>query len=272
MAYGPIALAAWRGDADEAAALIESAVQEANVRGEGRMLTFTEHATAVLHNGLGDHEAALDAARRAAATDEMMVGAHALPELVEAAARAGEPQLAAAAADRLSERARLSGTDWALGLDARSRALVAPDDLAETLYEEALDRLARCGAALHLARAQLVYGEWLRRVAGRRPDAREQLRRAHVTCVAKGAEAFAARAERELHAAGESTRRHSPEANGALTAQEARIARLARAGQSNADIGAQVFISPRTVEYHLSKIFVKLGIESRRQLEHALSD
>jgi DNA-binding CsgD family transcriptional regulator len=271
MAYGPLAVAAWRGHPEETAALLESAVQEANVRGEGRMLTLTEYATAVLSNGLGDYAAALDAARRACAADEMIFTAHSLPELVEAAVHAGDRQLAAAAAERLSERACLSGTDWALGLDARSRALVAPDDVAEPLYEEALERLARCGAALHLARARLVYGEWLRR-QGRRSDARAQLRIAHEICVAKGADAFAARAAHELHAAGESTRRSSPELTGALTAQEARIARLAREGQSNADIGAQVFISPRTVEYHLSKIFAKLGIESRRQLENALSD
>ena len=271
MAYGPIALAAWRGRAEETAALIMSAVQEANVRGEGRMLTLAEYAAAVLRNGLGDHASAVEPARRAWTADEPMLSAHALPELVEAAVRAGEPQLAVTAARRLSERARLSGSDWALGLDARSRALVAADDVAEPLYQEALDRLARCGAALHLARARLIYGEWLRG-QGRRSDAREQLRAAHDICVAKGADGFAARAERELHAAGEPTRKRSPEPNAALTAQEARIARLAREGQSNADIGAQVFISPRTVEYHLSKIFAKLGIESRRQLEHALDD
>jgi DNA-binding CsgD family transcriptional regulator len=248
-----------------------SAVQEANVRGEGRMLTLAEYAAAVLRNGLGDHASAVEPARRAWTADEPMLSAHALPELVEAAVRAGEPQLAVTAARRLSERARLSGTDWALGLDARSRALVAADDVAEPLYQEALDRLARCGAALHLARARLIYGEWLRG-QGRRSEAREQLRAAHDICVAKGADGFAARAERELHAAGEPARKRSPEPNAALTAQEARIARLAREGQSNADIGAQVFISPRTVEYHLSKIFAKLGIESRRQLEHALDD
>ena len=145
------------------------------------------------------------------------------------------------------------------------------DGDADPLFQEALDRLARCGATLHLARARLVYGEWLRH-NGRRAEAREQLRAAHEVCVAKGADGFAARAERELHAAGESTRKRAPETNGTLTAQEARIARLAREGQSNADIGAQVFISPRTVEYHLGKIFAKLGIESRRQLEHALAD
>jgi DNA-binding CsgD family transcriptional regulator len=271
MAYGPVALAAWHGRSDETAALIDSAVEEANVRGEGRILTLTEYAAAVLHNGLGEHAAAVEPARSAWLADELMFSAHALPELVEAAVRAGERELAATAARRLSERARLSGTDWALGLDARSRALVAPDDAAEPLYEAALERLARCGATLHLARARLLYGEWLRG-QGRRTDAREQLRRAHETCVARGADAFAARAARELRAAGESTRKRSLEPNGSLTAQEARIARLARSGQSNADIGAQVFISPRTVEYHLSKIFAKLGIESRKQLEHALVD
>ena len=271
MAYAPVALAAWRGHAEETAGLTESAVREANARGEGRMLTVTEYAAAVLRNGLGDHAAALESARQAADADEVLLSVHVLPELVEAAVRAGEPQVAATAADRLSERAALSGTEWVLGMDARSRALVAADDAAEPLYREALDRLARCGAALHLARAQLVYGEWLRG-QGRRPESREQLRGAHEICVAKGADAFAARAGRELRAAGDSTRQRSPAPSGKLTAQEARIARLARDGQSNADIAAQVFISPRTVEYHLSKIFAKLGIESRRELQHALSD
>jgi DNA-binding CsgD family transcriptional regulator len=271
MAYGPIALAAWRGRADEAAALTQTAVEEANLRGEGRMLTLAEYAYAVLRNGLGDYTGAVEAARRAWVADELMFSAHALPELVEAAVGAAELDLAATAALQLSARARLSGTDWALGLDARCRALIAPDADAEPLYESALDRLARSGAVLHLARAHLLYGEWLRR-HGRRSDARAQLRRAHEICLAKGADAFAARAARELHAAGESTRKRSAEPTRSLTAQEARIARLAKAGQSNADIGAQVFISPRTVEYHLSKIFAKLGIESRRQLEHALTD
>ena len=271
MAYGPIALAAWRGHADETSALIESAVREATLRGEGRMFTLTDYATAVLRNGLGEHAAALEAALRASAADEVIFSGHALPELVEAAVRVGENELAATAARRLSERARLCGTEWALGVDARSRALVAQDDVAELAYREALDRLARCGAALHLARARLAYGEWLRR-EGRRADAREQLRGAHEICVAKGADGFAARVARELQAAGESARRLGAGPNGSLTAQEERIARLARNGQSNADIGAQVFISPRTVEYHLGKIFAKLGIDSRRQLTHALSD
>jgi DNA-binding CsgD family transcriptional regulator len=271
LAYGPLAVAAWRGRAEDTAALIESGAQEAEERGEGRMLTFTEYASAVLYNGRGDHAAAVEPARRAWAADELMVSAHALPELVEAAIRDGKPQLAAWAADALSKRARLSGTEWALGLDARSRALVASDDVAEDLYQEALVRLARCRADLHLGRARLVYGEWLR-AQGRRSEAREQLHVAHECFVARGADGFAARAAGELEAAGESTRRRRPEQSGKLTPQEARIARLAREGRSNADIGAEVFISPRTVEYHLRKVFAKLGIESRRELVRALAD
>jgi DNA-binding CsgD family transcriptional regulator len=271
MGYGPIGLAAWRGQEEETAALIASGVAEARSRGEGRLLTVTEYAGAVLNNGRGDFAAALDLARQAAAADEVILSAHALPELVEAAVRAGEPADAARAVAKMSELARLSGTEFARGLDARSRALVAAGDAAEPLYREALERLERCGAALHLARARLVYGEWLR-AQGRRPDAREQLRAAHAACDDAGASAFAARAARELQAAGESVRGRAPERSESLTAQEARIAQLARDGHSNPDIGAQLFISPRTVEYHLRKVFAKLGIESRRQLEQALAE
>jgi DNA-binding CsgD family transcriptional regulator len=271
MGYGPIGLAAWRGEEEETAALTASAAAEATARGEGRLLTFTEYAEAVLHNGRGDYATALDAARRAVAADEIIVSAHALPELVEAAARAGEPAIAAEAAAQLTERARLSGNEFALGLDARSRALIAAGDAAEPLYREALERLERGGAVLHLARARLVYGEWLR-AQGRRSDAREQLRAAHEACHDAGAAAFAARAAHELQTAGESVRGRAPESSESLTAQEARIAQLAREGHSNPDIGAQLFISPRTVEYHLRKVFAKLGIESRRQLERALAE
>jgi DNA-binding CsgD family transcriptional regulator len=269
MDYGTVGLAAWRGRPAETAAAIEAAARGALARGEGRAITFTEYASAVLHNGLGDYAAALEAARAAVAADEVILTAHALPELVEAAAGAGERGLAASSAARLAERARLSGTQWALGLRARSCALVAGDDEAEPLYVEALERLARAGATLHRARAQLVYGEWLRR-RRRRTDAREQLRAARDTCAAKGADGFAQRAARALAAAGEPTRRRAPHADGGLTPQEARIARLARDGLSNPAIGAQLFISPRTVEYHLRKVFAKLAIESRRQLEQAL--
>jgi DNA-binding CsgD family transcriptional regulator len=247
-------------------------VQEATVRGEGRMISYAGYAFSVLYNGLGSYQAALDAATDAVAARELILSAHALPELIEAAVRLDRPEVAGEAADLLSERARISDTDWALGIDVRSRALLlGDDDAAEPLYLEAIERLVRAGTALHLARARLVYGEWLR-AQGRRQDAREQLRAAHEGCEAKGSAAFAARAASELAAAGESTRRRRIGDGGGLTPQEGRIARLARDGLSNADIGAQLFISPRTVEYHLAKVFNKLAIESRRQLEHALSD
>jgi ATP/maltotriose-dependent transcriptional regulator MalT len=192
-----------------------------------------------------------------------------LPELVEAAARSGEYEVATSAFKRLSERTRLSGTDWGLGIEARARALVSDDSVAEQFYREAIDRLGRCRASAHLARAHLLYGEWLRRQR-RRIDAREQLRTAQEMFSTMGAEAFAARAARELLATGERARKRTVDTAGHLTAQESHIAELARNGRSNPQIGAQLFISARTVEYHLRKVFTKLGIRSRNELEHVL--
>jgi DNA-binding CsgD family transcriptional regulator len=179
--------------------------------------------------------------------------------------RGNRPELAAPALERPSERTRASGTEWALGLEARSRALLTDGPSAEPLYEEAVTRLAHGRLAPHLARAQLVYGEWLRR-ENRRLDAREQLRVAYDTFCRIGAEGFAERAWRELSATGETARRRTGDTRGVLTAQEAQIARLARDGLSNPEIGAQLFISPRTVQYHLRKVFQKLDITSRNQL------
>jgi DNA-binding CsgD family transcriptional regulator len=271
LAYAPLALAAWRGHPEPANTLIQTATREAHSRGEGRLLTVCDYATAVLSNGQGDHAAALGPARRATDAGELMLSTHALPELVEAAAHTGQPELAAAAARRLSQHAQLAGTDWAHGLDARARALIAttPQE-TETRYQQALTRLARAGAALHHARTQMLYGQWLR-TQHRRADARDQLRAAGHTLTTRGAHALATQAAQHLRAAGDHTRPH-PQPTGKLTPQEARIAQLASQGQSNADIGAQVFISPRTVEYHLSKIFAKLGIESRRQLQNTPLD
>jgi DNA-binding CsgD family transcriptional regulator len=263
--YAKLFLAAWRGKQAQTSALIETAA----ARGEGRELTYTEHATAVLENGLGSYGAALAAAQRA--SEHQLSLCLALPELIEAATRSGEPELARTALDRLSARAQLSGTDWALGIEARSRALVSDGEVAERLYREAIDRLGRCRAGAHLARAHLLYGEWLRRER-RRLDAREQLRTAHEMFEAMGAEAFAARAARELLATGETARKRSVETSGRLTAQEAQIGRLARDGLSNPEIGSKLFISPRTVEYHLHKVFAKLDIGSRNQLEGVLAD
>ncbi len=191
------------------------------------------------------------------------------PEFIEAAARSGRAEGADDVLKRLAESTRASGTDWALGIEARSRALLSDGEAAEYLYREAIERLGRTRIRFELARAHLLYGEWLRRER-RRMDAREQLRRAHEMLSDMGAEAFAERARRELAATGETVRKRSVETRDQLTAQEAQIARLARDGLSNPEIGARLFISPRTVEYHLHKVFTKLGIRSRIQLDDAL--
>jgi DNA-binding CsgD family transcriptional regulator len=258
-------VAAYRGNEVEALELIEAGRRDATARGQGMALSMVECANALLLNGLGRYEEALAAGQRACAQDELSLYALALVELVEAAVRARRPQVAATALERLSERTRASGTEWALGIEARSRALVTDGPSAEPLYEEAVERLARGHLAPHLARAQLVYGEWLRR-ENRRVDARAQLRPAHETFSRIGAEAFAERARRELQATGETARRRTDDTRGVLTAQEAQIARLAHDGLSNPEIGAQLFISPRTVQYHLHKVFRKLEITSRNQL------
>jgi ATP/maltotriose-dependent transcriptional regulator MalT len=194
-----------------------------------------------------------------------------LPELVEAAARQGNADLAREALERLAETTQPCGTDWALGIEARSRALLTDGAAADDLHREAIGRLRRTQMRPELARAHLLYGEWLRRQGGR-VDAREQLRTAHEMLAAIGMEAFAQRARRELIATGEKVRKRSPETRDELTAQEEQIARLARDGLSNLEIGAQLFISARTVEWHLRKVFTKLGISSRRQLRVALPE
>jgi DNA-binding CsgD family transcriptional regulator len=258
-------VAAWRGNEAEALELIGAGRQEAAERGQGMALSMIECAEALLCNGLGRYEDALLAAERACAQDELSVYALALVEVIEAAVRSNKREVAAAALDRLSERTQASGTEWALGLEARSRALLADKTSAESLYKEAVERLAHGHLAPYLGRAQLVYGEWLRR-ENRRVDARKQLRSAHDTLSRIGAEAFAERARRELLATGETVSRRNGDARGVLTPQEAQIARLARDGHSNPEIGAQLFISPRTVQYHLRKVFLKLDITSRNQL------
>jgi len=191
-------------------------------------------------------------------------------ELIEAGARSDDTDAASAALDRLSGRTQASGTDWALGIEAGSRALLSDGSAAEPHYREAVERLARSRGVVHLARARLQYGEWLRR-ENRRVDAREQLRDAHDTFARIGAKAFAERARQELAATGEKIPRRTEENRDVLTPQEAQIARLARDGRTNQEIGAQLFISPRTVEYHLSKVFSKLDISSRRGLQGALA-
>ena len=269
LGYTSLVLAAWRGQQAQAVALIEASREDATERGEGRAITLAEYATAVLYNGLCRYQAALAAAQRASEHEDLGLIGWALIELVEAAARSHEPELAADALARLSERTGLSRTDWALGIEARSRALLDEGQGAEDLYVEATERLGRCRIKVHLARAQLVYGEWLRRQK-RRIDAREQLRTAYELFSAMGAEAFAERAARELVATGEKTRKRTADTRDQLTAQEGQIAELAREGHSNPEIGAQLFISPRTVEYHLHKVFTKLEISSRNELHRVL--
>jgi DNA-binding CsgD family transcriptional regulator len=269
LGYTSLVLAAWRGQEAEALELIEASREDATERGEGRAITLAEYATAVLYNGLGRYQTALDAARRASEYDALGLYGWTLIELVEAAVRSGEPGIAGDAVERLSERTRLSGTEWALGVEARSRAILDEGHETEDLYVEATERLARCRIKVHLARAHLLYGEWLRR-EHRRIDARQQLRSAHALFTTMGAEGFAERAARELLATGETARKRTDEARGQLTAQETQIAELAREGHSNPEIGAQLFISARTVEYHLHKVFTKLGISSRSELRRVL--
>ncbi|WP_028060239.1 helix-turn-helix transcriptional regulator [Candidatus Solirubrobacter pratensis] len=269
--FGRVTLAGFRGEERDGLALIEAGVTAAIGRSEGVVLTFGEHARAVLHNGLGQHAAALAPAQSAGFRDELMLSAWALPELVEAASRSGRIELADAGVERLAERCRAAGTELALGIEARVRALVSGPASAEGLYREAIDRLGRCRFALDLARAHLLYGEWLRREQ-RRTDAREQLRTAHEMFASMEAAAFAERARRELMATGETVRVRTPDTRDQLTAQEAQIARLARDGLSNPEIATRLFISPRTVQYHLRKVFAKLGINSRTQLHRALPD
>ena len=269
--YGALGLAALRGREREARTLIDSTLRETAPRGEGIGVTLAHWANALLCNGLGHYADARAAAGAAARhQDELTLPRWGLAELVEAAARSGAPELASDALERLSDATRASGTDWALGVEARSRALLGEGDAAEQLYREAIERLARTRLRVELTRAQLVYGEWLRREQ-RLVDASEQLRAAHDTFTRIGAAAFAERARRELVATGETVvRTRTVEPLDELTAQEAQIARLAGDGQTNPEIGAQLFISPRTVEFHLSKVYAKLGISSRKELPEAL--
>jgi DNA-binding CsgD family transcriptional regulator len=271
--YSAIALSAWQGRRTELAALSESALRDLERRGEGHGLTVIAWAEAVMANAGCDYRAARDAAAYASGyRGEGGASWWALVELVEAASRLGDADAATAALDQLTAMTSPSGTDWALGVEARSRALVTQDESAEPLYQEAIERCARAGLRPDLGRARLVYGEWLRRQR-RRIDARAQLQTAHELFESMGMEAFGERTRRELLATGEKARRRTvPAAPGVLTPQEAQIARLARDGLSNPEIGARLFISARTVQYHLGKVFTKLGIRSRSQLGTALPE
>jgi DNA-binding CsgD family transcriptional regulator len=259
-------LAAWRGQQGATDSLFSASVQEATGRLAGTEVSLALYALAVLHNGLGNYAAAEDAAARASESDELPHQILALPELVEAASRAAQPERAQRALEELNSRAVASGTPWALGLAARSRGLTSTGPVAEEHYRQALEWLRDCRVATHVARTHLVYGEWLRR-EGRRHDAREQLRTAHELLLNMGAEAFAARAARELRATGEHPRNRTVQLTDALTDHELQIARLVATGATSREVGAQLFLSPRTIEAHLRSIFRKLGLTSRRQLK-----
>jgi DNA-binding CsgD family transcriptional regulator len=268
--YGALILDAWKGGERETRHLIEATLREAGSRGEGIGVAISEYARAVLCNGLGEYEEALVAASSASEYREVVGENWGLSELFEPAARTGRTDLAADALDRLAKKARASGTDWALGIEARSRALMSEDDRAEAWFGEAIEHLGRTRVRAELARAHLLYGEWLRR-ENRRVDARVQLRAAHGQFTSMGMQAFAERARGELLATGETVRKRSVEARDDLTSQERHIAELAGDGLSNPEIGARLFLSPRTVEWHLHHVFTKLGIRSRRQLASALA-
>ena len=259
-------LAAMRGHEKHAEQLIQDTLNAATALGQGVGLNMMYAARATLCNGLGRYEDALAAAREAA-TEPLELGPTkwALANLVEAGVRSGNTDAAASAFEQLSAMTRASGTDLALGIEAARRALLHDDDTAEELYREAIERLSNTRIRVELARAQLLYGEWLRR-HGRRADARAQLRIAYEALTAMGVEAFADRARHELAASGETVRKRAVETRGDLTAQEAHIARLAAEGLTSPEIAAALYLSPRTVEWHLSKIFAKLGVSTRRQL------
>ena len=268
--YTAMFLAALRGDPTQVAPLVDAALAKAHAGGQGAAIPYANWVSAILDNGRGRYADACAAARRAVDDKHLYVSMWALPELVEAAVRAGEVDVAAHALDMLTLTTHSAGTDFGLGLEARCRALVGEHSAVEESYREAIDRLGHAGIRTELARAHLVLGEWLRR-ENRRTEARAQLRTAHEMLDAIGMTAFAERARRELLATGETVRRRTVQAPELLTAQEALVARMAADGMTNTEVGAQLFLSARTVEWHLRKVFMKLGIASRRELRRALS-
>jgi DNA-binding CsgD family transcriptional regulator len=270
--FTALLLVALTGREAEASTLIHTTIDQAEDTGQESAATMAHYAAAILHNGLRRYEEAMAAARQACWDPaDLYVSGWALPELVEAAVRCGQAGLAQDALERLAAVTQPAGTDWALGIEARSRALSSEGAAADQLYREAIDRLERARLRPDLARAHQVYGEWLRR-EGRRADAREQLRAAHEQFASIGMEAFAERARMELLATGETVRKRAVGTRDDLTAQERQIAELASSGLSNSEIGARLFISSRTVEWHLRKVFTKLGVSSRRQLQLAMTN
>ena len=267
--YVPLRLAAWRGDVSTTLNLVDVMLGGAHSRGEGCAITAAEYATAILYNGLGEYELAFEAAQKAAAADEIATSSWALCELIEAAARSGRQAIARESLDRLRERTSASGTAWAKGTEASASALLQDGASAESLHRDGIEALGQSRMAAHLARARLSYGEWLRR-ENRRVDARTQLRQAHDVFTAMGADGFADRARRELLATGEKARKRRDDTRDQLTPQEKQIARLARDGRTNPEIGAELYLSHRTVEWHLRKVYTKLGISSRKGLPAAL--
>jgi DNA-binding CsgD family transcriptional regulator len=269
--YGALILHAWRGDARETKELIETTTRDAGARGEGIGLAICEYAHAVLCNGLGQYEEAVIAARSASEYHEVVAENWGLSELVEPADRTGETDLATDALNRLARKAQATGSKWALGIEARARALLSEGATAEGSFREAIEHLSRTRVRAEVARTHLLYGEWLRR-ANRRIDARGELNVAYELFNAMGMQSFAERTRRELLATGATVHKRNVETRDDLTTQQAQIARLARDGLSNTEIGAQLFISARTVEWHLRKVFNKLGISSRRQLRVTFAD
>jgi DNA-binding CsgD family transcriptional regulator len=258
---GPMILAAWRGDEAQASRMIDATAEES----ARRRWTSNNYARAVLYNGIGRHDAALEAAWEAMQPDPIGYGTWLVPELAEAASRTDDRGRLDFALKWLSERTSVTRSDWLAGLEARVRALLSEAEPADAAYRESVAHLSRTRARLELARTHLLYGEWLRRER-RRIDAREHLRTALEAFTGMGAEAFARRAERELLATGERARKRTVDTLGQLTPQEAQISRLVAGGSTNREIAARLFISPSTVEYHLRKVFRKLDVKSRTQL------
>jgi DNA-binding CsgD family transcriptional regulator len=270
--YGDIGLAAFEGLEERAQALLDVRDADARRRGEGVGISVTQWATALLNNGLGHYEEALRAAQQASDfAADLGTSNWGMVELIEAGARSGTPEKVTDAHRRLVEMARVTRTNWAIGVAERSSALLSEGEAAESSYRAAIDRLSETRLRPEIGRAHLLYGEWLRRQR-RRVDARVHLRTAHDLFTSIGMEAFAERARNELTATGEKARKRDVETRDDLTAQESQIAQLARDGLSNAEIGARLIISQHTVAYHLRKVFNKLGITSRNQLSEALPE